>query len=196
MAGASVTRLVPIRERYTRAEVRSVREALMALPDGALRPAVLAMTLNDLDRRVEPDSEVSIWPGGFVMISREQTAAVWKAIDALPAKDRRQQVHHAFRLVLLNLRPSTGEVDLFRDQFADEMGCSPNHVSAAMSVLERLGVIVRSRRRLEGMRGPGVVVYSINPHVGWNGNLDARRERAGEHAPPLLQLMQGGKAGG
>jgi hypothetical protein len=55
-----------------------------------------------------------------------------------------------------------------------------------------MGVIRRERRRIEGVQGPGMAVYFINPHVAWNGSLEARKQEAGEAAPPLLRLMQGG----
>lgn len=126
------------------------------------------------------------------MLSRAQTAAIWDAIRALPPEDRPNQVRHAFDLVLLNLRQDTGEVMLSRDQLADAIGCLPRHVSTVMGVLARLGVIEAQRRRVEGMRGPGAVAYFVNPHVAWNGSLEARRQAAAESSPPLLRLMQGG----
>ena len=39
-----------------------------------------------------------------------------------------------------------------------------------MGTLERMGVIRRERRKVAGMQGRGMAVYSINPHVGWNGS--------------------------
>ena len=126
------------------------------------------------------------------MLNRIQIKAVWDAIRALDANERPKQVLHAFDLVILNLRQDTGEVMLSRDQLAKEIGCSPDHVSHVMSTLVRLGVITRERQRIEGMRGPGVVVYFVNPHVAWNGSLDVRKVEAAETAPPMLRLIEGG----
>lgn len=99
-----------------------------------------------------------------------------------------------FDLVLLNLRPDTGEVMLLRDQLAERVGCDPHSVTKAMGVLKRLGVIETERRKVDGMRGPGVVAYFINPHAAWNGDLSLRREAADRQPPPLLHLMEGGKS--
>jgi len=60
-----------------------------------------------------------------------------------------------------------------------------------MGTLERMGVIRRERRRVEGMQGRGVAVYFVNPHVAWNGSLDIRKAEAAEVTPPMLRLMQG-----
>ena len=131
------------------------------------------------------------WPGGFATVNPARIKAVWDAIRALDPDERPNQVRHAFDLVILNLRQDTGEVMLSRDQLAEEIGCSPDHVSNVMGTLARLGVIRRERQRVEGMREPGVAVYFINPHVAWNGNLDARKVEATEASPPMLRLMEG-----
>ncbi len=146
-----------------------------------------------LQRHARPDTEEGLWPGGFTMLSRAQTKAVWKAIRALPTEKRPHQVRDAFDAVILNLDQDTGEVMLTRDQLAEEVGCSADHVSHVMGTLEELGAIRRERRRIEGMRGPGMAVYFINPHVAWNGSLDVRKAEAAEVSPPLLTLMEGGK---
>lgn len=127
------------------------------------------------------------------MISRDQTKLVWDAIRALPPEDRPQQVRHAFDLALLSLRQDTGEIMMRRDELAEEIGCAPRTVSEIMGVLERLGAIKRTRQKVPGIRGPGVAIYYINPHVGWNGSLDARKAQAEEIHPPVqLELLQGG----
>jgi len=102
-------------------------------------------------------------------------------------------VRHAFDLVLLNLRQDTGEVLLTRDQLSEKIGCAPKHVSTIMGTLEKMGVIRRERRKIEGMQGRGMAVYFINPHVAWNGSLDARKAQAQDTHPPMqLELLQGG----
>ena len=128
------------------------------------------------------------------MISRDQTKRVWDAIRALPPGDRHQQVRHAFDLALLSLRQDTGESMMRREELAQEIGCTPDNVSQLMGVLERMGAVRRTRQKVPGMRGPGVAVYYINPHVGWNGSLDARKVEADDTQPPMLVLMNGGKS--
>lgn len=126
------------------------------------------------------------------MLSRMQTAAVWDAIRYLPSNDRPNQVRHAFDLVLLNLRQDTGEVLLTRDQLAEEIDCAPRSVSTIMGTLERMGVIRRERRKIEGVRGPGMAVYFINPHVAWNGSLNIRKEISKNTQKPFLSVVDGG----
>jgi len=167
-------------------------ELLGQLPGSAQQ--VISRAVGALQRHARPDTEEGLWPGGYSMFSRTQTAAIWDAIRALPPDDRPNQVRHAFDLVLLNLRQDTGEVMLTRDQLAERIGCAPKNVSTIMGTLERMGVIRRERRRIEGVQGRGVAVYFINPHVAWNGNLEVRKAEAVEVKPPLLTLMEGGKS--
>lgn len=161
-------------------------ELLAQLP-GEARMAISRAT-HALQRHARPSTEHGLWPGGFTMLSRDQTAAVWDAIRALPADDRPNHVRHAFDLVLLNLRQDTGEVMLTRDQLAERIGCAPGHVSRVMGTLERMGVVRRERRRIEGVQGRGMAVYFINPHVAWNGSLDVRKAEAADTKPPMLAL--------
>ncbi len=123
----------------------------------------------------------------FTMLGHAQTKAIWDAIRALDPDERPNQVRHAFDLVILNLRQDTGEVMLTRDQLAKEISCSPDHVSHAMSILVRMGVIRRERQRVEGMRGPGIAVYFVNPHVAWSGSLDVRKAEATQAMLPILK---------
>jgi DNA-binding transcriptional regulator YhcF (GntR family) len=172
-------------------QLRLIPEELLQQLPGGIRHAISKAT-HGLHRHARPDTEEGLWPGGFTMLSRAQTKAIWDAIRALHPDERPNQVRHAFDLVILNLRQDTGEVMLTRDQLADEIGCDPNHVSNVMSTLMRMGVIRRERHRVEGMRGPGMVVYFVNPHVAWNGSLDTRKAEAAETALPMLRLMEGG----
>lgn len=191
---ATVVRFQPKRERITREAAASLADALREFPEEQVPATARAALLNALHKLTHPDTQESIWPGGFSMLSRTQTAAVWDAIRKLPSEARPNHVRHAFDLVLLNLRQDTGEVMLTRDQLAAEIGCAPRHVSTIMGTLERIGVIRRERRRIEGVQGRGMAVYFINPHVAWNGSLEIRKEEAAETPPPLLKLMEGGKA--
>ena len=197
---ANVVRLKTKWQRAERDAAAAVAEQLRQLPDTLVQqlpPSLqraISQTTYGLHRHARPDTEEGLWPGGFTMLSRVQTKAIWDAIRALPADERPNQVRHAFDLVVLNLRQDTGEVMLTRDQLAAEIGCAPDNVSHIMGTLVRMGVIRRERRRVEGLRGPGMAVYFVNPHVAWNGSLDARKAEATEVKLPMLTLMEGGNA--
>jgi len=199
---AQLVRLWTRRERSGRDEAAAAAaqlslltpELLGQLPAGGQR--AISQARQALQRHARPDTEEGLWPGGFNMLSRTQTAAIWDAIRALSADDRPGQVRHAFDLVLLNLDQDTGEVMLTRDQLAERIGCAPKNVSTIMGTLERMGVVRRERRRIEGLQGPGQAVYLVNPHVAWNGDLEIRKEEAAKVKPPMLTLMEGGRDAG
>ena len=196
---AQIVRLATQQQRSEREEAAQVAEQLSLLSDevlkhlpGEARIAISRATYA-LQKAARPDTEEGLWPGGFTMLSRMQTAAIWDAIRELPSDDRPNQVRHAFDLVLLNLRQDTGEVLLTREQLAERIGCALSNMSKIMGTLEKMGVIRRERRRVEGMQGRGMAVYFINPHVAWNGSLDVRKAQAKDTRPPLqFELLQGG----
>ncbi|PAK71852.1 hypothetical protein B8W95_12775, partial [Staphylococcus pasteuri] len=168
---AQIVRLATQQQRSEREEAAQVAEQLSLLSDeflkhlpGEARIAISRATYA-LQKAARPDTEEGLWPGGFTMLSRMQTAAIWDAIRELPSDDRPNQVRHAFDLVLLNLRQDTGEVLLTREQLAERIGCALSNMSKIMGTLEKMGVIRRERRRVEGMQGRGMAVYFINPHV-------------------------------
>jgi len=135
------------------------------------------------------DAGTGLWGVGYMMIGKEETKVVWDAIRKLPAEDRPPLVRHCFDLVLLNIRKDNGEIMMTRDEMAEEIGCPPREVSRAMGVLWRLGVIERELRKVAGMRGPGMVVWFINPHVAWNGSLAIREKLAIPGQQPSLRLV-------
>lgn len=189
-----VKRFVANRQRIQQEIAAQIEAQLKLFPPDALPDQPLQAILNALYRFTR-DPDASLWPGGFSMLSRNQTAAIWDAIRKLPADKRPNHVRHAFDLVLLNLRQDTGEVMMTRDQLAEEIGCTPENVSRVMGTLEEMGVIRRERRKISGMKGRGMAVYFINPHVAWNGSLEVRKTKAAEVPLPqlTLALVQGGK---
>ena len=196
---AQIVRLTTKQQRSGQEEAAQAAEQLSLLSEellkhlpGEARIAISRAT-HALQKAARQDTAEGLWPGGFSMLSRTQTAAIWDAIRELPSDARPNQVRHAFDLIILNLRQDTGEVLLTRDQLAERIGCAPANVSRIMGTLEKMGVIRRERRKIEGMQGRGIAVYFINPHVAWNGSLDVRKALAAETRPPMqLELLQGG----
>lgn len=187
-----VKRFVPKSQRVLLEVAASIEEQLRRLPEDQLPEQPREALLNAL-RRFTRNPDESLWPGGYSMLSRTQTAVIWDAIRKLDPDKRPNHVRHAFDLSLLNLRQDTGEIMLTRDQLAAEIGCAPKHVSTIMGTLEDIGVVIRKRRKVEGMQGPGMAVYFLNPHVAWNGSLEIRCRESARHKPPLFKLMEGGK---
>jgi Crp-like helix-turn-helix domain len=185
-----VKRFISKSQRVLLDVAASIEEQLRLFPEDQLPEQPREALLNALHRFTRNPDE-SLWPGGYSMLSRTQTAVIWDAIRKLDADKRPGQVRHAFDLALLNLRQDTGEIMLTRDQLAAEIGCTPNHISRIMGTLEDMGVVIRKRRKVDGMQGPGMAVYFLNPHVAWNGNLEIRQREATKHKPPLLRLMEG-----
>lgn len=190
-----VKRFVSKSQRVLLEVAASIEEQLRLFPEDQLPEQPREALLNALHRFTRNPDE-SLWPGGYSMLSRTQTAVIWDAIRNLGADKRQGLVRHAFDLALLNLRQDTGEIMLTRDQLAEKIGCAPRHVSTIMGTLEDMGVVIRKRRKVDGMQGPGMAVYFLNPHVAWNGSLEIRQRESTKHKPPLLKLMEGGQKNG
>src|SRR4051812_601203 len=121
----------------------------------------------------------------FVMPSPEQNAVV--------VRWRRQ--HSRLPMLALALwgelftalRRDTGEIMLTREELAERVGTHPNHVSTVMHELADIGAITARRERIAGLRGPGRVVYFMNPNVATT-LAGAARDRA-QAAAPALRLV-------
>src|SRR3954447_12343684 len=119
----------------------------------------------------------------FVQLNAAQNAFV---VGQLLAHSRRPRL--AAKLwaeLFLHLRLDTNEIVLSREGLAKAVGAHPDHVSAVMSELERIGAIGRQRD------GRGVR-YFLNPRIG-TGMSGAVREKAQAEAPKL-RALEGGKA--
>lgn len=192
---AELRRFQTRHERAKRQLAAELGTQLALFTDAEVPPHERETVLNFLHRIARPNSEQPLW-GIYNMISREQTEAVWDAIRELPAELRPQEVRHAFDLVLLYLRPDTGEVVLSRSEMASKMKTDAGNVSRAMTVLENMEVVTRKRRPIEGKRGPGRVVYTVNPYVAWNGQLDGWARECAKTQPPSLKLVRSDESAG
>ena len=113
----------------------------------------------------------------FVKTSPTQFQHVIRTIRDCPKPATTLAVWNA---ALPYMHQDTGTVLTTRVQLAEDSSVSLNEVSCAMSTLTKIGAILRTRR---GNR----VIYSINPHVGWNGGEGTRQVVAKE--TPKLRLV-------
>lgn len=198
-------KIVPLRTRKETAKNERLAKAAHVLRQLGLSHDELGQLLglnslatyrasSSLYHHAHPDKPGAEWLGGFTMLSRRQTEAVWEAIRKLPPKDRPIQVRDAFMLLMLNIRQDTGECTLTREEIARRIGCSPGNVSSVLSTLVRMGVLRRDLTRVEGMRGRGVVTYVLNADVAWNGSLERREQIADKFGKAQLQLVPTGPA--
>lgn len=184
----NVTGFVPKDEQIAKEKADEFRQYVLAF-DGlsdSLREAVLV----DVARH-ENGGRLMNWR--FVMLSPAQCLAVWDAIAKLPQEYRPQEVDRVFKIVITHIEVNTGLVTLTREEIGERLKIQPAKVSAAMGVLEELGVISRERVRVAGMRGRGVARYRVNSHVAWHGKLEIRTERAKQEKLPF-EVIEGGKA--
>ena len=177
--------LVKLRTRADRLkthQAEQLRQLVLDFPD--LPERAVGELIATIDRQTASRTG---WT--FVMLSPEQNAAV---VDWLAQHSTRPQV--AMRLwakLFQNLRTDTGEIVQTRDELAELIGDTADHVSQIMGELASIGAISRRREKVAGMRGPGLVRYFMNPRVATN-LTGAARDQA-QAAAPLLTLMQGGK---
>ncbi len=175
-------------ERLRRDQATRLRAAL--LPFEGEMPEEVRQLISHIDRRTASRNG---WT--FVMISPEQHAAVVEWL--LANSGRPMQAVLLWSKLFTAMRIDTGEILLTRDQLAELVGDTVQHVSTIMSELEGIDAIIRRRERVAGMRGPGRVRYFMNPVVGTH-LAGGERDKAQAEAPPgpLLRVMQGGKADG
>lgn len=183
---ASLHRLLTRPERLRRDEGDSLRQALLPfIDDPAASPQMVQAGRQMLAEVARLTASSNRW--AFVMISPVQFGAVVRHL-------RLNSVRPAVAVDLWTmcfrfLIPETGEVLLRREQFADELGVAPGVVSKLMSELVAFGAVRRERERIDGVRGPGVVRYFVNPNAGTH--LGGQQRDAAQAAAPVLELVGG-----
>src|SRR5688500_12814171 len=118
----------------------------------------------------------------FVMLSPTQNKAVHRWLVENSRHPRKATILWAE--LFDHLRRDTGEIMLTRDELAGLIGDHPNTVSEIMGELASIGAVSTHRERVPGMRGPGRVVYFMNPNVATNLS-GAARDKAQAEAPKL-----------
>ncbi len=122
----------------------------------------------------------------FVMLGPEQNAAV---VRWLRRNSRCPTLATALWAELFTvLRRDTGQIMLTRDELAGLIGERSDHVGEIMRELASIGAVSTHRERVPGMRGPGRVVYFMNPNVATN-LTGAARDKA-QDAAPKLRLVE------
>ncbi|WP_228124486.1 hypothetical protein, partial [Gluconobacter vitians] len=184
---ATITRLTPKPERLRQDQADLLRQALLPfeeqMPADAFR-AVIGL----IDRQTASRKR---WT--FVMLSPEQNAIV---VDYLAEHSKRPLTAlRVWALCFKHLRTDTGEILLNREEIAEKIGQPSRTISEIMSELVAFKAISRTRKKLGGMKGPGMVHYFMNPNVATH-LTGSERDVAQEEAPPLLVLMEGGLSKG
>lgn len=167
-------------DRLRKGQDEALREALLPFED-QVPGSILRELLTVIDRRSAARNK---WT--FVMLSPTQNLAVVRFIrqhSYLPLV-----ASELWALCFDHLRTDTGEIMLTREELAEKLGTSAEHVSRIMSELVEFGAISRRRQRVAGLRGPGLVQYFMNPRVATHLG-GAERDKAQEDAP-LLRLIQ------
>ena len=183
---ATITTLATKPERLRQDQAERLRAALqeieaqVELPTGLMRDLFGVVAKRTASR--------ARWT--FVMLSPAQNNAV--VAHLADTSSRPIVALKLWALCFQHLRDDTGEILLSRDQIAEVLKQSPDHVSRIMGELETCGAIIRRREKVAGMRGPGLVRYFMNPRVATHLS-GAERDRAQETAPPVLAVVGGGK---
>lgn len=172
---ATVTRLWPQPDRLREEDAAKLRQMILTFPE--LPEGAVGQIIATIDRQTAAENG---WT--FVMLSPAQHSAV---VDHLAAHSSRKLVALRLWALLFNhLRRDTGEIMLRREEMAEKLGTTPNNVSAVMSELKDLGAVSRTREKIDGVRGPGMVRYFMNPNVGTH-LPGAARDKAQAEAPTL-----------
>src|SRR3954447_21786276 len=122
----------------------------------------------------------------FVMLSPEQNAAVARWLGKHSSRPKVALV--LWQELFTALPRDTGEIMLTREELAERVGTHPNNVSQIMNELAGIGAVIIHRERVAGMRGPGRVVYLMNPTVATN--LTGPSRDKARPAPPPLRLVE------
>lgn len=158
-------------QRFKEDQARTLKALLLPfLDDPDYEQEPIHRLLQEIERKTRPDAPAET----FVMIKPAQNAAV---VDWLEANSTRpMKAMRLWALMFEHLYPHTGQIMLTRDQIADRIGIRPTEVSEIMGELVRFRAIFTERRRLEGVRGPGKVVYFMNKHVAEAGSRATEEE--------------------
>lgn len=180
---AQLVKLRTKADRLKTDQAEQLRQLVLDFPD--LPQRAVGELIATIDRQTASRSG---WT--FVMISPEQNAAV---VDWLSRNSGRPLVAMRLWAVLFsNLRTDTGEIVQTRDELAELVGETPNHVSEIMGELATIGAISRRREgRWDAWTGPGSVFHEPQ---GRHASDRRRPRQSPDRFSPLLALINGGRA--
>ena len=182
---SNITKLHTRPDRLKTERAAELKQMLLEfeMPDQA-RDALLYT----IDRQTKSDRK-----DAFVMLSPAQNIAV---VNHLLENSKRPLVAvKLWALCFDHLYPNTGQIMLTREELAEKIGDTPKHVSEIMGELVTFGAIFAKRVKVGGMRGPGMVQYSMNPHVAEYGNRRSAEELAQIPLPGFEpKVIEGGKS--
>ena len=176
---ATLCRLWTRADRLRAEQAGALRQLVLDYPD--LPEQLRGDLVATIDRRSAAENG---WT--FVMLSPSQNKAVarWLAENS----ERPQKAMLLWAELFDHLRRDTGQIMLSRDELAQLLDEHPSNVSKIMGELGSIGAVITRRERVPGLRGPGRVVYFMNPNVATNLS-GAARDRA-QAAAPRLQLVE------
>lgn len=166
---------VAVSERPLRRDQSALVEAHLAPLFQSDDPAIVAIAVSlrsEVRRSTSPDNG---WD--FSMIGLRENRAV---VSHLRKESARPLVAlEVWAVIIEHLQRDSSVIPLTRAQIAAEVGVSPANVSEVMSELFKFGAILRQRVPSSGVRGPGIVRYSVNP---WFATRLPKGVRADEQA--------------
>ena len=168
---ANVVDLKTRPQRFKEDQAKALKTVLLPFLDDQNYPQDHVQgLLYEIDRKTRPNAPAET----FIMLKPAQNAAV---IQWLGANSRRPaKAMMVWGTLFEHLYPHTGQIMLTREEIAEKVGIRPNEVSAIMGELAKCHAIFTERRRVEGVRGPGQVVYFMNKHVAEYGSRASEEE--------------------
>lgn len=177
---AQIFNLQPRRERLRSDQEHALRQAMLPFEDD-IPGDIFRGLISQIDRASAARNK---WT--FIMLSPEQNHLV---IEHLAANSKRPiMALRAWGLCFNHMRNDTGEILLYREELAEKLGTDAENVSRVMTELVNFGAIIRRREPRQGVRGPGMVHYFMNPKVATH-LAGVERDKAQNDAP-LLRLIE------
>jgi hypothetical protein len=178
-----VAKVRQFRSRADQAQACKTRQLRQLLLD--LEPLLPSAPVGEVLNALPPDETDASDPR-FIMVYIDDFDAV---SDWLEKNSRSPHVAvRLLRKILRFVHPTTQEILRSREELAELIGCTPREVSRVMQEMVSIQAVRRERRPAEGMRGPGVVRWHVNPRLGTHLPKDLRKQAYGQ--APELKLVE------